>query len=483
MTKKIIGRESEIKALNSYLDSGRSEFIAVYGRRRVGKTFLVRMVADDKFAFSVTGVHNATKAEQLTAFAIALQKYSGSERLNIQYNWILAFYELSRYLESLPDGRKVIFIDELPWMDTPKSGFIAALENFWNSWAVLRDDVKLIVCGSATSWMINNLIHSRGGLHNRLTHHLYLEPFRLGECEEYFKEYGFAFSRRQIAECYMVMGGIPYYMSMMDKSKSLAQNIDAMFFSHNAELKDEFSDLYQALFKNASPHIKVITALSAKGIGMTRQEILTASGLTDNGAFSTVLEELEDCGFIRKYLPFGCKMSANRKRLDSTSVYQLIDFYTLFYFKFIEKNCYQDEHFWTNSVNSPLYNIWCGLSFEMLCLCHLGQIKQALGISGVQTRACSWRSRGDKAGKGVQIDLLIDRKDETINLCEMKYSSGKFAISLDEERKLQTRLDAFRAETLTRKSVILTLVTVSGVSPNTHSGIVQSEVTLDQLFA
>ena len=482
MTQKVIGRTAEMKALKGYLNSDRSEFIALYGRRRVGKTFLIRMAAEDKFSFYVTGMHDATKAEQLTTFAIAVQKYSGSEKLNIQKNWILAFYELSRYLESLPKGKKVIFIDELPCMDTPKSGFIAALENFWNSWAALRDDVKLIVCGSATSWMINNLIHSRGGLHNRLTHHLYLEPFCLKECEEYFKEYGFSYSRKQVAECYMIMGGIPYYMSLMDRSKSLAQNIDTLFFSRNAELKDEFRDLYQALFKNAGPHIKVITALSTKGMGLTRKEILAATSLTDNGAFSTVLEELENCGFIRKYSPFGVKVPRNRRRQDSSSVYQLIDFYTLFYFKLIDQNSYQDEHFWTTSVNSPLHNTWCGLSFEMLCLYHIKQIKQALGISGVQTLACSWRSKGDDSKNGVQIDLLIDRKDETINLCEMKYSKDMFEITSSEEQKLTARLDTFRAETGTRKSVLLTLISTNGLKHNTHSGIVQSEVTLDELF-
>lgn len=269
---------------------------------------------------------------------------------------------------------------------------------------------------------------------------------------------------------------------MMDRSKNLAQNIDALFFSPNAELKDEFSDLYQALFKNAGPHIKVITALSAKGMGLTRKEILAATGLTDNGAFSTVLEELENCGFIRKYSPFGSNISLNRKRQDSSSLYQLIDFYTLFYFRFIEKNSYQDEHFWTTSVNSPLHNTWCGLSFEMLCLCHLRQIKKALGISGVQTLACSWRGKRDGSKKGVQIDLLIDRKDETINLCEMKYSKEKFEISLAEEQKLSARLDTFRSETNTRKSVLLTLITANGLKHNSHSDIVQSEVTLDDLF-
>ena len=250
----------------------------------------------------------------------------------------------------------------------------------------------------------------------------------------------------------MIMGGIPYYMSLMDRSKSLAQNIDTLFFSRNAELKDEFRDLYQALFKNAGPHIKVITALSPQGMGLTRKEIL------------------------------GVKFPRNRRRQDSSSVYQLIDFYTLFYFKFIDQNSYKDEHFWTTSVNSPLYNTWCGLSFEMLCLYHIKQIKQALGISGVQTLACSWRSKGDDSKNGVQIDLLIDRKDETINLCEMKYSKDKFEITSSEEQKLTARLDTFRAETGTRKSVLLTLITTNGLKHNIHSGIVQSEVTLEDLF-
>ena len=475
--KEIIGRESELKALKSYIASGQSEFVAVYGRRRVGKTFLIRKVVDDKFAFFLTGVHDASKSEQLTNFAIAFQKASKDNRLSIPKNWILAFYELSCYLETLPEGPKVIFIDELPWLDTAKSGFVAALENFWNSWAVLRNDIKLIVCGSATSWMINNLIRNRGGLHNRLTHHLVLEPFTLKECEEYFKTYGFSYSRRQIAECYMAMGGIPYYMSMMDRSKSLAQNIDQLFFAVNAPLKNEFNDLYRALFKNATPHIEVVTALSAKGRGLTRQEILEATGITDNGAFSVVLDELEQCGFIRLYEPFGNTRMADDKRQKSHTIYQLTDFYTLFYFNFVKSNRYQDEHFWTSSLHSPMHSTWCGLSFERLCLSHIRQIKQALGISGVQTLACSWRSAG------TQIDLLIDRKDDTVNVCEMKYAKDEFEITKDYEAKLLNKLNLFAEETSTRKSLILTMVTTHGVKQNAHSGIVQSEVLLDDLFA
>lgn len=473
----IIGRESELDALKSYLTSNQSEFVAVYGRRRVGKTFLIRKAADEKFAFFLTGVHNASKSEQLTNFAIAYQKASKGERLSIPKNWILAFYELSCYLETLPEGPKVIFIDELPWLDTAKSGFIAALENFWNSWAVLRNDIKLIVCGSATSWMINNLIRSRGGLHNRLTHHLVLEPFTLKECEAYFKAYGFSYSRRQIAECYMAMGGIPYYMSMMDRSMSLAQNIDQLFFAPNAPLKDEFNDLYRALFKNAAPHIDVVTALSTKSRGLTRQEILDATGITDNGAFSVVLDELEQCGFIRLYEPFGNTRMAGEKRQKSATIYQLTDFYTLFYFNFVKNNRYQDEHFWTTSLHSPMHNTWCGLSFERLCLSHIRQIKHSLGIAGVQTLACSWRNAT------AQIDLLIDRKDDTVNICEMKYAKDEFEITKDYEAKLQNKLTLFAEETGTRKSLILTMVTTHGVKQNAHSGIVQSEVLLDDLFA
>ena len=478
--KDFIGRKAELKELSGYMESGHSEFIAIYGRRRVGKTCLIRTAAQDSFAFFVTGIYGASKPEQLTNFAIALQKYSGSGQLSVPKNWILAFYGLAKYMETLPEGRKIIFIDELPWMDTAKSGFIPALENFWNTWAVMRDDIKLIVCGSATSWMINNLIRNKGGLHNRLTHHMVLEPFMLNECEEFFKKNGFSYSRRQIAECYMIMGGIPYYLSMLDRSESLSQNIDRLFFSRNAPLKDEFNDLYKALFKNAEPHMEIVRCLASKGMGMTRNEIVKASGLSDNGALSTALEELENCGFIRLYEPFGRMKSTDSKRLGKYVLFQLTDFYTLFYYKFILGNHYHDEHFWSASFNSPLHRAWCGLSFEILCLIHLKQIKASLGISGVQTAACSWRSRDPE--NGAQIDLLIDRKDDTVNLCEMKYSGREFVIDKAYEANLQNKIDSFISETGTRKSIILTMVTTEGIRHNIHSGIVQKEIVLNDLF-
>lgn len=480
MEKKLIGRNTEYKALTDYLNSKGTEFIAVYGRRRVGKTFLIRKAANDQFAFFLTGAHEIPKNEQLINFAIAIQKHFKTERLEIPKNWIIAFYELSKHLETLPKGNKIIFIDELPWLSTAKSGFLPALENFWNSWASLRDDIKLVVCGSATSWMIDNLIHSRGGLHNRITHQIVLQPFTLNECESYFRAYGFSYSRKQIAECYMVMGGIPYYMSLMDKSKSVAQNIDLLFFAPNASLRDEFSELYHALFKKANSHIQVVTALATKGKGLTRQEIVKAAGVTDNGALSTVLEELEKCGFIRTYEPFGNAQKATDKRKKSDALFQLIDFYTLFYFNFIAQNKYHDEQFWTNSYISPLHNTWCGIAFERLCLAHLPQIKKTLGISGVNTLACTWRSAS--ATKNTQIDLIIDRKDETINVCEMKYSKGKYEISQAYEETLNDRLATFVQETETKKTILLTFATTEGIKQNSHSGSVQCEVVLNDLF-
>lgn len=480
MGQILIGRENEQRLMKEYLSSNRSEFIAVYGRRRVGKTFLIREVIKDGLSFYVTGVHNASKDLQLTNFALALQNYSKSDSILVRKNWILAFSDLSKYLETLPEGNKVIFIDELPWMDTQKSGFIFALENFWNSWASARNDIKLIVCGSATSWMLNNLIHNRGGLHNRLTHHILVNPFTLKECEQYFQANGFSYSRKQIAECYMVMGGVPFYLSLMNKSKSLAQNIDQLFFAENAELKNEFKDLYNALFKKANHHIEVVTALATKGVGLTRQEILKSTGITDNGAFSVVLEELEQCGFIRQYTPFSSKGNSDRRTKNNTT-YQLIDFYTLFYFRYIRNNNYQDEHFWSTSLNSQLHSAWSGLSYEMLCLNHIKQIKFKLGISGVQSRTCSWRSNSSE--NGAQIDLLIDRKDETINVCEVKYATDEFEITSDYSKQLYHKLEVFSTESKTKKSLLLTLITTFGVKRNIHSDMVQSEIELDDLYA
>ena len=473
MKKKMIGRVQETKLLKEYLANGQSEFIAIYGRRRVGKTFFVRQVAGENFCFTLTGMEKSGLQKQLDNFFFTLRRYCPEARH--PQSWLEAFYELENYLETLPAGKKTIFIDEMPWLDTVRSNFVGALEHFWNAWASARDDIKLIVCGSATSWMIDNIINNRGGLHNRKTHQIHIAPFTLHESEQYFSAYGFPYRQKEIAECYMAMGGVAYYYLLMRPDESVAQNIDRLFFTHDGELKGEFENLYRSLYKQAGDHIAIVTALSSKMKGLTRKEILQHTGLNNNQKFTKTMDELEKCGFIRQYVPFG--------KTKRDILFQLTDAYTLFHFHFAKDNLYQDEAFWTNSLNSPRYRAWSGYAFEMLCLNHIAQIKQALGISGVQCRVCCWIGRPEENSKDAQIDLLIDRADQSINVCEIKFSRSEYEITKADEENFDSKIETFIRQTKTKKSLILTLITSFGITMNKHSGHVQRQITLADLFA
>ena len=470
----IIGRKEEQQILHSAAQSENSEFVAVYGRRRVGKTYLIRETFGYKFTFQHTGLAKGNTKEQLFSFAISLRD-AGYDDCPIPKSWLEAFSLLSTYLKNSTDEKKIVFLDELPWMDTPRSNFISAFEHFWNGWASARKDIVLIICGSATSWIINKVINDHGGLHNRVTKQIALQPFTLKECEMFAQSKGLEMSRYQLAECYMVLGGIPYYWSLLEKGLSLAQNIDKIIFAKNGKLSNEFNQLYASLFKSPEQYIDIVTALGKKKAGMTREEIIAATDKYSNGALSKVLDELEYCGFIRKYNGFDKK--------SKQAIYQLIDNYTLFYFKFIQQNENNDEHFWSASIDSAMHRAWSGLAFERLCMAHTQQIKAALGIAGVLSNVYSWRKEADETSDGAQIDLLIDRKDQVINLCEMKYSLSEYVIDAEYEQKLRNKKSAFIDATNTRKAVHLTMVTTFGIKTNVHSGIVQNEVKLDDLFA
>ena len=471
MKDLIIGRKKELEALNRLYNSSQSEFIAVYGRRRVGKTFLIRQFFKNKFTFQLSGLANAKTKEQLINFNLTIKRES-KKNLPIAKTWLEAFDQLISLIEQSNDERKVIFLDELPWLDTPRSQFIQALEHFWNGWASARNDIILITCGSATSWMIDKIINNHGGLHNRTTYRMRLEPFTLNETQEFFLKRGMEYTQYQIAECYMAMGGIPYYLNLMQKEFSVTQNIDLLFFDENALLKDEFHNLYAALFKNSEDYIKVVESLCKKNKGLTRNEIISITKLTTNGGLSTILKNLENCGFIRTYTSFGKK--------ERDKLYQLTDFYTLFYFKFIKNNKYNDDNFWVNTIGTPLHNSWAGYSFEMLCLNHIKQIKAALGISGVQTAVSSWHDSTNEGG--AQIDLIIDRKDQTINLCEMKFSTDEYEITKSYDNQLRQKRSVFISKTKTRKATHLTMVTTYGLKQNMYSNSIQSEVVLEDLF-
>lgn len=389
-------------------------------------------------------------------------------------SWEDAFKELRVLIEQRPkEERKVIFFDEMPWIDTPHSSFVEALEYFWNAWAAQRNDILFIACGSATSWMVNKLIKNPGGLHNRITEQIYLRPFRLGECEEYLHNNGCVWDKYTILQCYMAMGGVPYYMSLLNPEQSLAQNIDRLFFKKNAPMREEFDELFNALFNQADKYIAVVKALAANREGLLRAEIIEKTKMS-GGSLTKILDNLERCDFIETYVHF--------KSSVRNTLYRLSDPYTLFYFKFLYHKNTKNEHWWTNNMHSHSVEAWQGFSFETLCMAHLEQIKQKLGINGIATETSTWRKKGEKVEKGTQIDLVIDRSDRVINLCEMKFSKEPFSMTKDYETILRNRMAIFKAETKTRKSLSTTMITTYGILQGIHSGIVQNEVIMEDLF-
>lgn len=470
----MIGRIDEQRRLREAFESEYSEFVAVYGRRRVGKTFLVREQFHYKFTFQHTGLARKSTREQLQSFQLSLRR-QGYTKAPLPGNWIEAFDMLKDLIEWSKDRRKVVFIDEMPWMDAPRSSFLPALENFWNSFASARKDVVLIACGSATSWIVRKLLKNKRGLHNRITYRIHLQPFTLNECEQYAKQRKLGMSRLQLMEGYMALGGIPYYWSLLDKSKSLAQNIDRLFFSKDGELKGEYYELYASLFNHPEKYVAVIETLGKKRSGLSREEIIKEGKLESNGKLSEILEDLENCGFIRKYNMIGMKSKG--------ALYQLIDCYTLFYFRFIQNNNSNDEHFWSKSIGTGEYNSWCGLAFERLCLLHSRQIKTKLGISGIISSEYAWWTDQKDGKRGAQIDLLIDRNDGVINLCEMKYTKVPFQIDASYEANLLNKRARFIEATQTRKAVHITMVSSQGLERNAYADEIQSEVSGGDLFA
>ncbi len=478
MAQEIIGREQEIKELMALYQTGKPVFVVVYGRRRVGKTFLVRELFSDRFSFYHTGLSpyelsgEKLLEQQLSNFNNSLIRY-GSTIKNLPKNWFEAFDALINLLEKQDKSkRQVVFIDELPWLDTPRSGFITALEHFWNGWGAGRENLMLIACGSATSWISDKLLNNKGGLYDRTTDEIKLSPFTLGECESYYKANDIVMSKIDQIQCYMATGGIPYYISMLQRGKSLAQNIDRLFFEPNAKLSLEFERLYSSLFTNAEDCKKIVRLLAKKRQGYTRKEILEAMKLPSGGGLSATLKALEVSDFITSYVKYGYP-----KR---EVYYRLTDFYTKFYLSFIDGKKTNNPRFWQDNLLTPALTAWRGFTFETLCFCHLPQIKQALGISGVQTEACPWQSRKEK--DGAQIDMVISRADHIINICEMKFCDDDFSINNAYDKILRNKLSTFMEETKCKSSLHLTLVTTYGLKFNEYSGRVQSVITMEDLF-
>jgi uncharacterized protein len=475
--QKLIGREPEQRILAKTLASSDAELVAVYGRRRVGKTFLVREFFRDQLCFELTGVRDAPLAEQLQNFANA---FGQSLRIGVRpaapANWQEAFEQLTAFLASLQTDRKwVVFFDEIPWLASRRSRFLAALDHFWNSWASRQRHLIVVICGSAASWMIHKVIQHRGGLHNRVTQRIRLEPFTLGESFGYLRSRGVKLEHRQVLELYLALGGIAHYLKQVEPGRSAAQNIDDLCFSPTGALADEFGQLYASLFEHPEQHVKIIRALNKKRRGLTRNEILQAAGIRTGGGSTAVLDELTESGFVLKTLPFA--------QAKKESLYRLADEYSMFYLTWMEGRRSSGPDLWMKRQASPAWRAWSGCAFEGLCLKHARQLKRALGIAGVETTESAWSHRGTGDRPGVQVDLVIDRRDDCINLCEMKYSQGEFVIDRRYAEELRTKREVFREVTKTRKTLFLTLVTAFGVRDNAYAReLVDHAITMHALF-
>ena len=476
--EKLIGRIAEKKVLETAMASNSTELVAIYGRRRVGKTFLIRSVYEKQIAFEFTGVKNANLSEQLENFSRSLKKATGSPSdFAVPTNWSVAFDILEKVLEPIVNKKKaVIFFDEFPWINSPKSNFLKAFDYFWNTWASKHPNLTVVICGSAASWMIQNIVKNKGGLHNRVSVRIKLSPFTLQETEAYLKSRSVKLDRYQVFNLYMVMGGIPQYLSNIQPGESATQAIDRICFTQHGYLVDEFNNLYSSLFDHSSNHITVVKVLAGKSKGLTRSEIITNTALSSGGTVSQVLEELEESGFINSYIPFG--------KTTKDLVYRLSDEYSLFYLKYMGKKKGTGKGTWLRISEMPSWASWSGFAFESICLKHVEQIKFALGINTVFVEESIWRNTPSTNNKGAQIDLLLDRSDRCINICEMKFSSNTFTISKKYAEEIEQKKDVFVAVTKTKKTIFLTMVSTYGTSKNPYyNKLIQNEVTMDDLFS
>ena len=470
----MIGRKKEQQLLHELASSNESEFVVVYGRRRVGKTYLVRETFENDFFFSYTGIANINAKQQRMEFTKALREYgwlpkNGDE--DFPQTWFEAFDALRALITKANTKKKLIIsIDEMPWMDNKKSDFVPAFEKFWNGWASGQKNIMLIICGSATSWITKKIFRNIGGLYNRVTRQIALKPFTLNECRDYYNSKGIVMNTQDLIESYMIFGGIPYYLRMVEKRYSLALNVDRICFEESAPLKYEFDRLMETLFANHKKYTEILEALHSKKKGLTRETISNLINFGNGGNLTRILLELEESGFIRKYKPFG--------KTKNSALYRLTDSFAAFHLSFIRN--VNSENYWSSYTDNAGHRAWSGYAFEQVCFSHIKQIKEALGISGIQTDVSSWINHN--GGKGAQIDLVIDRSDRVINICEIKFAKGPFEIDRSYDYALRDKIEIFRNVTKTRKALHLTMITTYGIKQGKYAGIVQSEVNMDELI-
>lgn len=487
MKYEIAGREKEIKKLDEILASREAEFLALYGRRRVGKTYLIRQFFKAKpcIFFEVTGLKDGPLKIQLELFTRALEEtfYKGSVKIQQPERWIDALRMLTDLIDELPKSKKIVlFFDELPWLATRRSGILQAIDYFWNTRWCRNPKLKLIVCGSAASWMLENLIHAKGGLHNRITARIHLIPFTLKETREYLNYRGIKLNEAQILELYMIMGGVPHYLKAAAKGLSAAQNINKICFQPEGLLWDEFDHLFASLFGRSDAHQEIIQAIAGHRQGLSREELLKKTKRSSSGGtFKKRLLELEKAGFAAAFTPYGYASKG--------TYYRVVDEYTLFYLNWIQpvrKRVHLDStNYWESKSQTQPWKSWAGYAFEAVCFKHINQVCKALDIGTISKEIGSWRYVPSFKGKasGTQIDMLFDRVDGIINICEIKHYNKKFSIDKSYAAQLEHKLETFKQQTGTNKQLFLTMVSTHGLVQNDYARkLVAREVTLKDLF-
>ena len=485
--EKTIGREEELKTLESSLMSFKSEFLTVFGRRRIGKTFLISRFFNDRedcVFFYVSGIKDHTIGEQLTEFTKQVSKVFYNEaQLVVPKKWLEAFESLTRAVETIPKDKKVVlFFDEFPWMATKKSKLLQALDYYWNRFWVNNSRLKLIICGSASSWILKNIINNKGGLYNRVTQIIELKPFTLTETKVFLEAYGVNLSNSHILNLYMVFGGIPYYLSMIKKGLSAEQNIDQLCFRSRGRLFEEFDKLFSSLFNKTEVYIRIIKLLAEHRYGLGQRDVLKQCNISEGGRAAQWLKELEQAGFITSFIPY--------KHQERGIYYKITDEFTLFYLHWIEPNrstIQRKENltdYWQSQTSSPQWMSWAGYAFEAVCYKHVSTIRKALDIA-VGADVGTWRYSPwlKSEDKGAQIDLLFDRKDNSVTICEIKYSKEPFVIDKQYAAKLINKVDVYKKHTGTQKQAFIAMISANGLKPTMYSEeLISNIVTLDDLF-
>lgn len=429
--KRFVGRELELKKLRAIGEADEPSIVVVYGRRRVGKTELLEQAFRHRNILKFEGIEGLSEKDQYANAMRQLAKYVGEDLLTkVQITSWSEFFDLvARYTK---EGTWTIYLEELQWLANYESKLLSELKYAWDNQFRRNPKLLLILCGSAPSFMLEKVVHSKA-LYNRSQHEIHLQELSISETKLFLKNR----SDREIFNAYLSVGGIPEYLKWVDKESSVFQGLCTHAFTSGSFFSREFEKIFTSSLANNKHYREIIETLSRCKF-LSREELAEKLKLTSGGTLSILLTDLEKCGFISKYCPYNLSNSSNVIR------YAIADNYLHFYFNFIrpiqskiENGDYNEVP--QSAIKMDSYAKWLGFAFERWCRKYSRVIAKILGFSGVQYRSGAYFSRAtNKKDPGYQIDLVFDRADKVYTICEMKYLQSPAGIKVigDMERKL-----------------------------------------------